>query len=80
MIVWRKRKAGIKTEATIPSTRAILFLPAKENTLAARGAGAKIKQEPRLLEIGKAEVVQHGRDVAIFGLGAMFEIAEGAAR
>ena len=44
------------------------------------GTGAKIKQEPRLLEIGKAEVVQHGRDVAIFGLGAMFEIAEEAAR
>ena len=44
------------------------------------GTGAKIKPEPRLLEIGKAEVVQHGRDVAIFGLGAMFEIAEEAAR
>ena len=44
------------------------------------GTGAKIKAEPRLLEIGKAEVVQHGRDVAIFGLGAMFEIAEEAAR
>ena len=44
------------------------------------GTGAKIKAEPKLLEIGKAEVVQHGRDVAIFGLGAMFEIAEEAAR
>src|ERR671923_2568015 len=44
------------------------------------GAGVKIKPEPKLLEIGKAEVVQHGRDVAIFGLGAMFEIAEEAAR
>jgi 1-deoxy-D-xylulose-5-phosphate synthase len=33
-----------------------------------------------LLEIGKAEVVQHGRDVAIFGLGNMFEVAEEAAR
>jgi len=44
------------------------------------GTGAKIKPEPRLLEIGKAGVVQHGRDVAIFGLGAMFEIAEEAAR
>jgi 1-deoxy-D-xylulose-5-phosphate synthase len=44
------------------------------------GTGAKIKSEPRLLEIGKAEVVQHGREVAIFGLGAMFEIAEEAAR
>ena len=44
------------------------------------GTGAKIKPEPKLLEIGKAEVVQHGRDVAIFGLGNMFEIAEEAAR
>src|SRR5947209_5622956 len=44
------------------------------------GTGAKIKPEPKLLEIGKAEVVKHGRDVAIFGLGNMFEVAEEAAR
>src|SRR2546426_2352319 len=44
------------------------------------GPGTKIKPEPKLLEIGKAEVVQHGRDVAIFGLGNMFEVAEEAAR
>jgi 1-deoxy-D-xylulose-5-phosphate synthase len=44
------------------------------------GTGAKPKSEPKLLEIGKAEVVQHGRDVAIFGLGSMFEMAEEAAR
>jgi 1-deoxy-D-xylulose-5-phosphate synthase len=44
------------------------------------GPGVKIKPEPKLLEIGKAEVVQHGRDVAIFGLGNMFEVAEEAAR
>jgi 1-deoxy-D-xylulose-5-phosphate synthase len=44
------------------------------------GTGAQIKSEPKLLEIGKAEVVQHGREVAIFGLGNMFEIAEEAAR
>jgi 1-deoxy-D-xylulose-5-phosphate synthase len=44
------------------------------------GTGAVPKAEPKLLEIGKAEVVQHGRDVAIFGLGNMFEIAEDAAR
>jgi 1-deoxy-D-xylulose-5-phosphate synthase len=31
-----------------------------------------------LLEIGKAEVVQHGKDVAIFGLGNMFEVAQEA--
>ncbi len=44
------------------------------------GTGAKPKAEPKLLEIGKAEVVKHGRDVAIFGLGNMFEVAEEAAR
>jgi 1-deoxy-D-xylulose-5-phosphate synthase len=44
------------------------------------GPGVKIKPEPKLLEIGKAEVVKHGRDVAIFGLGNMFELAEEAAR
>ncbi|PYL63510.1 MAG: 1-deoxy-D-xylulose-5-phosphate synthase, partial [Verrucomicrobia bacterium] len=44
------------------------------------GPGAQIKPEPKLLEIGKAEVVQHGRDVAIFGLGNMFEVAEEAVR
>jgi 1-deoxy-D-xylulose-5-phosphate synthase len=44
------------------------------------GTGAKPKTEPKLLEIGKAEVVQHGRDVAIFGLGNMFEIAQEAAQ
>ena len=43
------------------------------------GTGAKPKPEPKLLEIGKAEVVQHGKDVAIFGLGNMFELAQEAA-
>jgi len=44
------------------------------------GTGAKLKESPRLLEIGKAEVVQHGREVAIFGLGNMFEVAQEAAK
>jgi 1-deoxy-D-xylulose-5-phosphate synthase len=44
------------------------------------GTGAKPKESPKLLEIGKAEVVKHGRDVAIFGLGNMFEVAEEAAK
>src|ERR1700681_3641687 len=44
------------------------------------GTGAVPKESPKLLEIGKAEVVQHGREVAIFGLGNMFELAEEAAR
>ncbi len=44
------------------------------------GTGAQPKATPKLLEIGKAEVVQHGREVAIFGLGNMFEVAAEAAR
>jgi len=44
------------------------------------GTGAKPKAAPKLLEIGKAEVVQHGKDVAIFGLGNMFEMAQEAAQ
>ncbi len=44
------------------------------------GTGAVPKTEPKLLEIGKAEVVQHGRDLAIFGLGNMFEVGQEAAR
>jgi 1-deoxy-D-xylulose-5-phosphate synthase len=44
------------------------------------GTGAVPKPEPKLLEIGKAEVVQHGRDVAVFGLGNMFEMAVEAAK
>ncbi|MGZ5020770.1 MAG: 1-deoxy-D-xylulose-5-phosphate synthase, partial [Chthoniobacterales bacterium] len=44
------------------------------------GTGAQPKAAPKLLEIGKAEVVQHGRDVAIFGLGNMFEVAVDAAK
>jgi 1-deoxy-D-xylulose-5-phosphate synthase len=44
------------------------------------GTGAKPRPQPKLLEIGKAEVVQHGRDVALFGLGNMFTLAEETAR
>ncbi len=43
------------------------------------GTGAEPKSEPKLLEIGKAEVVSEGTDVAIFGLGNLFELAEEAA-
>jgi len=48
------------------------------------GTGAKPKEQPRILEIGKAEVVKHGSGdgakVAIFGLGNMCQLAEDAAR
>jgi 1-deoxy-D-xylulose-5-phosphate synthase len=39
------------------------------------GPGAVVKEQPAALEIGKAEVLREGRDVAIFALGAM--VAEG---
>jgi len=39
------------------------------------GTGAIPKAEPRLLEIGKAEVVADGTDIALIGLGNMFEMA-----
>ena len=51
-----------------------------------RGAaeGVKIKDEPAMLEIGKAEVVQNFKDngkrkIAFFGLGPMFTMAQKAA-
>jgi len=39
------------------------------------GTGAIPKAEPQLLEIGKAEVVADGTDIALIGLGNMFEMA-----
>lgn len=44
------------------------------------GTGAKPKPQPKLLEIGKAEVVQHGREVALLGLGNMFALAQETAK
>ena len=40
------------------------------------GPGAEVKEAPVALEIGKAEVIRDGSDVAIFGLGAMLPEAE----
>ncbi|MDG2125660.1 MAG: 1-deoxy-D-xylulose-5-phosphate synthase, partial [Verrucomicrobiales bacterium] len=42
------------------------------------GTGATPKEEPVLLEIGKAEMVDDGDDVVLIGLGSMFEMAEEA--
>jgi 1-deoxy-D-xylulose-5-phosphate synthase len=39
------------------------------------GIGAVPKAQPKLLEIGKAEVVRHGQEVALLGLGNMFSLA-----
>ncbi len=38
--------------------------------------GTAISETPRILEIGKAEVVADGTDVALIGLGSLFEMAE----
>jgi 1-deoxy-D-xylulose-5-phosphate synthase len=35
------------------------------------GPGTPVKEQPRALEVGVAEVIRDGHDVAIFGLGAM---------
>ncbi|NNC90589.1 MAG: 1-deoxy-D-xylulose-5-phosphate synthase, partial [Akkermansiaceae bacterium] len=42
------------------------------------GTGAKPKETPVQLEIGKGEVVADGRDIALLGLGTLFEMADGA--
>ncbi|HEY1052925.1 MAG TPA: 1-deoxy-D-xylulose-5-phosphate synthase, partial [Prosthecobacter sp.] len=42
------------------------------------GPGVAIKPKPQLLEIGKAEVVADGSDVALIALGDMFATAEAA--
>lgn len=44
------------------------------------GTGVKPKAQPKILEIGKAEVLRHGSRVAIVALGNMVELAEEAAR
>ena len=40
------------------------------------GPGKPVKDQPVALEIGVAEVVKKGTDVTIFGLGALFHLAE----
>jgi 1-deoxy-D-xylulose-5-phosphate synthase len=44
------------------------------------GPGVEVKKQPVALEIGKAEVIRDGRDVAIFGLGNMCAEAEKLAK
>jgi 1-deoxy-D-xylulose-5-phosphate synthase len=44
------------------------------------GTGVKPKDQPKLLEIGKAEVIKHGTQVALFGLGGMCQMAAEAAQ
>jgi 1-deoxy-D-xylulose-5-phosphate synthase len=40
------------------------------------GPGVTIKEQPQALDIGVAEVIQDGQDVAVFGLGAMLPEAK----
>src|ERR1700735_1295437 len=40
------------------------------------GPGAALKAKPAALEVGKAEVLQDGRDVAIFALGTMVPLGQ----
>jgi 1-deoxy-D-xylulose-5-phosphate synthase len=40
------------------------------------GPGTAVKEKPVALEIGRAEVIRDGGDIAIFGLGAMLPEAE----
>ena len=44
------------------------------------GTGAAVKAQPKLLEIGKAEVIKHGTQAAIFGLGGMCSMAQEVAQ
>ncbi len=39
------------------------------------GTGAIPKESPQILKIGEAEIVQDGHDIALIGLGQMFEMA-----
>jgi 1-deoxy-D-xylulose-5-phosphate synthase len=43
------------------------------------GTGVQPKAQPKILEIGKSEVLVHGKQVALFGLGNMCEVALEAA-
>jgi len=44
------------------------------------GPGAVVKEQPVALPVGKAEVIEDGHDVAIFGLGALLPAAKQAAQ
>ena len=44
------------------------------------GPGSPLKAQPRALQIGAAEVIQHGSEIAIFSLGNMLPEAERLAR
>jgi 1-deoxy-D-xylulose-5-phosphate synthase len=42
--------------------------------------GVPMKEHPQILPLGKAEVIQHGHDVAVFSYGTMLPMAQAAAK
>ena len=40
------------------------------------GPGVKPKENPEIIDIGKAEIIKSGSDVGLIGLGHLFEMAE----
>tara|TARA_B100001778_G_scaffold319771_1_gene309597 strand:- start:1033 stop:1659 length:627 start_codon:yes stop_codon:yes gene_type:complete len=40
------------------------------------GPGVKPKENPEIIDIGKAEIIKNGSDVGLIGLGHLFEMAE----
>ncbi|MBA4370796.1 MAG: 1-deoxy-D-xylulose-5-phosphate synthase [Coriobacteriaceae bacterium] len=44
-----------------------------------KGTGVKAPSEPRVLEVGRAQVRRTGKDVALLAVGRMVQVAEGAA-
>jgi 1-deoxy-D-xylulose-5-phosphate synthase len=43
------------------------------------GPGVVVKEEPEMLPIGKAEIIEDGTDVVFLGLGALLPMARAAA-
>jgi 1-deoxy-D-xylulose-5-phosphate synthase len=39
------------------------------------GPGVQVKDHPQLIPIGKAQVIEHGKDVLVYGLGALLPMA-----
>lgn len=60
----------LATMHTIDNLPSVIRYPRGE------GRGVPLPAEPALLPIGKAEVIHDGVDVALFGLGGLFELAE----
>jgi 1-deoxy-D-xylulose-5-phosphate synthase len=44
------------------------------------GTGVEVKKQPKVIPIGKAEIVQPGREIAIFSLGALLPMAQQTAK